>query len=814
MLKRLKNNKEKDKIRPLKVRFSDALKSGTDQMIDFKINSGRSFAKWLLLYLLFSFVSILLFNTDKSLKINEFPAALSLIIPRMLILFLFSFPVFRVKRQKSCFVIMAGMWLLWMGAALGKLKIGLFAFAAVVLVAGFVFLSEKTVEKSRYLSIINELYIYIFFGVIMVFALQIAQMKNFNSAFEAMLLKPDILGCNLLCFSALGSFVYWVKRPKVAISFYSVLWITLAIISYVKSRNTFEPVLFLDLFSAKEGLVAFLSYYHWAIITLIVLGIVLAIAAIIFFATKEQKRSFSIIRLLSSMLFVLIVCVSVYTMSSLKIMKSESKTAKSEFDNKGFVYSFLFYSLDSFVVEPDGYGKPMINTIYDTLEKNFEPFDEKDSNVQNIIVIQLESFADPYLYPGIVLEEDPMPFIRSLMNNYTSGYVKVPVFGGLTVKSEFEFITGLSIENLPLGYNPYVTYVYDNQIDSLARYFSAQGYETTAIHNYQGEFFSRHEVYKNLGFDYYIPYECIPDIQKKESAIWANDSVFVDLIEKALDNNGDGKNFIFGITVQMHGKYNPIDKSEYTMNISGIKDPYTEGSMAYYIGQLQEVDAMIKELTAMLSSRDENTYVMFYGDHLPSIFVEAGDSLTNEQKYSTPYFSWNNMGIEKETHGENVGGSKYTPDIELFKLSTLICQELHINGGQMNRFHVVYSDLEKYAAEFSSIQYYKMYDEKNDVEFKNDNYVIGMTPLTVTSIEKNSNNGKCVIHGTGFTKDTYFCVNNKKVYGLNFINENTVILEDYEKLIESGETYSVRIIGEKMGNVLKESESYVWNNNS
>ena len=55
------------------------------------------------------------------------------------------------------------------------------------------------------------------------------------------------------------------------------------------------------------------------------------------------------------------------------------------------------------------------------------------------------------------------------MNDYSSGYVEVPVFGGLTVKSEFEFLTGLSIENLPLGYNPYVQYLYENPVDSIAR---------------------------------------------------------------------------------------------------------------------------------------------------------------------------------------------------------------------------------------------------------------------------------------------------------------------------------------------------------
>jgi len=396
-----------------------------------------------------------------------------------------------------------------------------------------------------------------------------------------------------------------------------------------------------------------------------------------------------------------------------------------------------------------------------------------------------------------------MPFMRSLMKDYTSGTVKVPVFGGLTVKSEFEFITGLSIQNVPLGYSPYVQHIYNNPVDSLTRYFSGEKYATTAIHNYQGEFFKRHEVYENLGFDTYIPYECMPDAEKKPSVIWSNDMVFLNHIEQALDSNGEGKNFVYAITVQLHGEYNPIPESEYTMKISGIKDKEIEGSIAYYVQQLQEVDNMVKELITMLSEREESTYVMFYGDHLPSLFVNVSDKMTHEQKYSTPFFTWNNMGITKSENSEST--------VELFKLSTLMCQELKIDGSFMNKFHTVYSDTEKYSSEFSSIQYYKMYDELKDVDFTNEDYEIGLLPFTIDEIVLSEEEPDTyIIKGTGFTKDTYFCLDNKTVYNVEFVDENNVILHNFDEELEAEDKISLRIIGEKLGNVLKETKQYEW----
>ncbi len=788
----------------------DKWNAASAQMTDFKENSAAAFFKWLAAYAAVAGFSAIMFNFGSMSMRDMIMSIFTLTALRMFTLFIFTCPVITLGKPRSAFAFMSSLWILWYAVAFGRTKVGIVLMLTFMLLSVFISLAEKARPAVRYASVIREISVLFIFAFFAVLVLQMFQMKSVIKPFGSFLLSPDVFSCNMLCFAGIGVFAFWAKRPKFALSFYSFLWAVLATISFLKSRNTFEPVLFLDVFSLKEGTKAFISYYKWYVIAGIALLAVAVIIGIIYFASREKKRAFSLMRFLCGAAFLIAAFCCVYLMSGLQIMNTESKTAKDEYDRKGFVYSFLFYSFDSFVVVPDGYAPTVIETINKNIEQNYVPYDEP-SQVQNVIVIQLESFSDPYLFPGIVLERDPIPYIRTLMNDYSSGYVEVPVFGGLTVKSEFEFLTGLSIENLPLGYNPYVQYVYENSMDSMARYFKSEGYMTTAVHDYQGEFFERNQVYDKLGFDYFIPYECMPDIEKKPSRIWGNDEVFVNHIEQVLDANGDGKNFVFGVTVQTHGDYEPIPESEYPMLIRGIEDMDLLGSMEYYIQQIEYVDSMIEDLITMLSEREEATYVLFYSDHLPSLFANSNTELTNEQKYSTPYFTWNNMGITKaEKNDRPEDAPEYAPDMELFQLSTFMCRELSLDGSYMNKFHTLYADISQYEQEFSSIQYYKMYDEKDEKDLSNDDYKIGLYDLTVTSIEPNEDIGEnsYIVHGSGFSLDTYFCINGRLVYPTELIDDTAVSVQIEEP--EEDDTFTLRIIGEKLGGVLRESETYKW----
>ena len=48
------------------------------------------------------------------------------------------------------------------------------------------------------------------------------------------------------------------------------------------------------------------------------------------------------------------------------------------------------------------------------------------------------------------------------------------------------------------------------------------------------------------------------------------------------------------------------------------------------------------------------------------------------------------------------------------------------------------------------------------------------------------------------------------MYNLKFVDENTLILSEFDDDVEINDKISLRIIGEKLGNVLKESKHYEW----
>ena len=72
-----------------------------------------------------------------------------------------------------------------------------------------------------------------------------------------------------------------------------------------------------------------------------------------------------------------------------------------------------------------------------------------------------------------------------------------------------------------------------------------------------------------------------------------------------------------------------------------------EGQIAYYASQLIEFDKALESIVNYLEERGEPTYLMMYSDHLPTLTNNLIDS--DATRYTTQFFTWNNLGIEKDT---------------------------------------------------------------------------------------------------------------------------------------------------------------------
>lgn len=129
---------------------------------------------------------------------------------------------------------------------------------------------------------------------------------------------------------------------------------------------------------------------------------------------------------------------------------------------------------------------------------------------------------------------------------------------------------------------------------------------------------------------------------------WPTDDILVSETMKTFDATPNQSDFTYIITVGTHGDYpkEPVIENP-TYTVSGVEDEGMKNAWTYYVNQLNEADRFIKELTDELSKRDEDTIVVMFGDHLPTMGLQDSDMKSGDI-YKTKYITWNNMGLPKE----------------------------------------------------------------------------------------------------------------------------------------------------------------------
>lgn len=113
------------------------------------------------------------------------------------------------------------------------------------------------------------------------------------------------------------------------------------------------------------------------------------------------------------------------------------------YEDYGFPYCFSSSVFNTGISEPNGYTKQNIDKIGQSKKITEAATSNKD--MPNIIFIQLESFFDTNDVEFFTTSEDPIPNFRKLMEEYSSGYFKVPSVGAGTANTEFEVLTGMNL---------------------------------------------------------------------------------------------------------------------------------------------------------------------------------------------------------------------------------------------------------------------------------------------------------------------------------------------------------------------------------
>lgn len=415
----------------------------------------------------------------------------------------------------------------------------------------------------------------------------------------------------------------------------------------------------------------------------------------------------------------------------------------------GFCYCFTKSVFDQGVDRPADYSDEAVLEVVEDLEHTEEPVADTLQN-PNIIIVQLESFFDVKRMKDIDFSTDPLPNFTRMMEENPSGAFEVPSIGAGTVNTEFELLTGMSLDHFGTGEYPYKTILRDSVCPSLAYDLKAHDYSTYAIHNNDGTFYDRHKVYPNLGFDHFISIEYVDNI--RENALgWAKDSLLTDQILKCLDS-GKGSDFVYTVAVQPHGRY-PTERvgDAYPISVSGPDTIEEKNQWEYYAGQMVETDRFVGDLVKALDARGEPYICVFYGDHLPSLDI-LDDELTSGNIYQTEYFICTNTDAQTDSE-----------DLYAYQLGAKVLEMAGLEGNVLADLHRTEKDSPDYQEKLELLEYDILYGDcevfGGALPYEPTDLQMGVDPITIEKAYIKGD-GLCV-EGTNLTWESYIFVNGR-----------------------------------------------------
>jgi phosphoglycerol transferase MdoB-like AlkP superfamily enzyme len=409
----------------------------------------------------------------------------------------------------------------------------------------------------------------------------------------------------------------------------------------------------------------------------------------------------------------------------------------------------------------------------------------------------------------------------------------VTVFGGSTVNTEFEALTGLSTQFLPSGSIAYLNFV-KKPLPSLPYILREQGYDTTAIHSWHHWFYDRSGVYEDLGFDRFISVEYMEKPQPF-GPFFHDKSVTDEILKKLNKDNGDKPNFIFAVTTQNHGPYATDQKFDFANIETHLKGDASfsdeaENMLEVYSDNLSEIDKELERLINEVEEMDKKTIIVLFGDHLPllgndyQVYQEA--NFYNETKsyeeylkmYTTPLLIWDNFSERKDNL--NIGSTMLTP---------IILDRAGISGNYLTNYLLSRYETGEFSkipredflteenidnktlSELKMLQYDILFGKMFGIEKKievSKNYRIGYNDPKVTSISTGKHEGEKVhiIKGNNFTYNSFVYINGvsaDKVSG-----DATKIVIPFSKIKEGAEI--IVKVTDQNGKILSSSNKYVY----
>lgn len=302
----------------------------------------------------------------------------------------------------------------------------------------------------------------------------------------------------------------------------------------------------------------------------------------------------------------------------------------------GFFQGIILSSLSKRELVPDGYDAAYV-------EKLLEKYDNQKTSGEwkkaNVVFLLSESFSD--------LENiDEETFDKPLMSELDS-YAKdkdkmvfdllVPTFGGGSVNTEFEILTGASISFWSPGFIPYNQYykgTTGKDAPNIIKEFNNNGYTTMYLTPWGETSFNSKKNYEIFGATKTI---YGTDLKGSNKGIYYSDKSLMEDIYNELKDTSEGNyKFIMAATAQNHFPFSKDKYDKYDINVKNTTYSAEDTALLRSYAQgIYDASKELNNLYQMIKKLDVPTIIVFFGDHLPYII----DSHSSQPYLESSYFT-------------------------------------------------------------------------------------------------------------------------------------------------------------------------------
>ena len=275
------------------------------------------------------------------------------------------------------------------------------------------------------------------------------------------------------------------------------------------------------------------------------------------------------------------------------------------------------------------------------------------AELPDIVVVQSEAFFDPGVLKGVDFDQFVPNFGRLAATGIT-GSLTTPTYGGGTIRTEFETLTGYPMQAFSTIAYPYYGLA-SAWMPSVPRRLEALGYSTTLFHPFRSSFWNRRQVMPELGFQ--RSYYRGAFVGAGHAGKYVSDHALFDFVLAHLDDARHDPQYAMVITMENHG---PWDSDAGTLANVLDGHPLPRGlsaagtqELTYYLSHLVNGDVALGDFAKRLLARPRWTVLLFYGDHLPAlphVFADLGfDDDGVETAEHTRYLLVSNRALTPRT---------------------------------------------------------------------------------------------------------------------------------------------------------------------